>query len=332
MCPCLPGKHMVIIPAPLLPARVHGAAESMHRMTTTESRPEAMADVPGICELPLTRAVVQYRRAHELYRPGGRIQDIGLAVVLEGRFASSVRAIDLGSARIKYLNLASELVVLDWVYGPTLAHLRTLTAADEDPDAARESESAGKRESAGHRDDRNLRRYCFDLALRVLNRRGFSPLTRPTLLRIGFRDICKDLDLHENTVVRIVTGRGTVTRVHLDYEANALVFRTATREGAQTLEGVLREVFPDLPVGRPSVGAPDRTESRQVRFGIPVDFNELRGSLQRMRGGLSHLIARFEPERFRAVGGIVSTFGERATLSRLSFGESDAVGGGLAVH
>lgn len=305
----------------------------MHRMITTQSRPEAMADVPGTCELALTRAVVQYRRAHELYRPGGRIQDIGLAVVLEGRFASSVRAIDLGSARIKYLNLASELVVLDWVYDPTLTHLRSLAAADEeDPQTARRPESAERPGSADQHDSQKLRRYCFDLALRVLNRRGFSSLTRPTLLRIGFRDICKDLDLHENTVVRIVTGQGTVTRVHLDYEANALVCRAPTREGAQMLEGVLREVFPGLPVGRLPAGTTGRTESRQVRFGIPVDFNELRRSLQRMRGGLSHLIARFEPERFRAVGGIVSTFGERATLNRLSFGDSHAVGGGLAVH
>ena len=309
----------------------------MHRMITTDSRPEAMADVPGICELPLTRAVVQYRRTHELYRPGGRIQDIGLAVVLEGRFASSVRAIDLGSARIKYLNLASELVVLDWVYGPTLAHLKTLAATGEDPGATRAPEASRKTEPADRQDRRQLRRYCFDLALRVLNRRGFSSLTRPTLLRIGFRDICKDLDLHENTVVRIVTGRGAVTRVHLDYEANALVFRGATREAAQMLESILREVFPGLPVGRPPADARSWNESRHVRFGIPVDFDELRRSLQRMRGGLSHLIARFEPERFRAVGGIVSTFGERATLNRLAFGGSgavggDAVGSGLAVH
>lgn len=309
----------------------------MHRMTTTESRPEAMADVPGICELPLTRAVVQYRQAHELYQPGGRIQDIGLAVVLEGRFASSVRAIDLGSARIKYLNLASELVVLDWVYGPTLMHLKTLAATGEGSVALEAPQAAAKSETADRPDGRQLRRYCFDLALRVLNRRGFSPLTRPTLLRIGFRDICKDLDLHENTVVRIVTGHGAVTRVHLDYEANALVFRAATDEAARTLDGVLREVFPGLPIGRPSAAARSGDESRQVRFGIPVDFDELRVSLQRMRGGLSHLIARFEPERFRAVGGIVSTFGERATLNRLSIGDADAVGGdaadsGFAVH
>ena len=43
----------------------------------SESRPEAMADVPGICELPLTRAVVQYRDIHEIDLLGGKIQDIG---------------------------------------------------------------------------------------------------------------------------------------------------------------------------------------------------------------------------------------------------------------
>lgn len=304
----------------------------MHRMITTESRPEAMADVPGICELALTRAVVQYRDTHELYRPGGRIQDIGLAVVLEGRFASSVRAIDLGSARVKYLNLASELVILDWVYDTTLAHLHTLAAADEATSAAGEQASADEPGTDAGRNRRRLRRYCFDLALRVLNRRGFSPLTRPTLLRIGFRDVCKDLDLHENTVVRIVTGRRTVTRVHLDYEANTLVFGATTPDAARMLEGVLREVFPGLDVKRPPRGEPHRNETRHVRFGIPVDFDEVRTSLLRMRGGLGHLIARFEPERYRAVGGIVSTFGERATLDRLSIGIGDAVGSGLTVH
>ena len=104
----------------------------MHPITATESRPEAMADVPGICELPLTRAVVQYRDVHELYLRGGRIQDIGLAVVIEGRFAASVRAVDLGSAEVKYLNLASELVILDWVYDRTLAHIGTLAASGDD--------------------------------------------------------------------------------------------------------------------------------------------------------------------------------------------------------
>jgi hypothetical protein len=50
-----------------------------------DARPEAMGDVPGICELSLTRAIVQYRDVHEMDTPGGRIEDIGLAMVVEGR-------------------------------------------------------------------------------------------------------------------------------------------------------------------------------------------------------------------------------------------------------
>ena len=91
-----------------------------------EARPEAMADVPGACELPLTRAVVQYRDVHEVDSPGGRIQDIGLALVLEGRYPSSAEAVDLGSGDVKLLDLGHELVVLDWIYEPTLEHVSGL--------------------------------------------------------------------------------------------------------------------------------------------------------------------------------------------------------------
>ena len=279
----------------------------MHPITTTESRPEAMADVPGICELPLTRAVVQYRDVHELNRSGGRIQDIGLAVVVEGRFASSVRAMDLGSAEVKYLNLASELVILDWVYDPTLAHIRDLAAAGRDAVATAGLDPSGE-----------LRRYCFDLALRVLDRHGFSHLTRPTLLRIGFRDLCKDLDLHESTVVRIVTGRDEVTRVHLDYDANALVFRSAGPSLGTKMKSAIREIFPQLPIQRPAADDAGGSTAWQVRFGVPVTFAELRAGLLAMRRGLNHLFARFEPERFRSVEGLLDTFGERATLDLLA--------------
>ena len=280
----------------------------MHPIITTESRPEAMADVPGICELPLTRAVVHYRDAHELYRTGGRIQDIGMAVVVEGRFASAVRAIDLGSAEVKYLNLASELVILDWVYEPTLAHIRALAGPGREAAVT----------APGPSDE--LRRYCFDLALRVLDRRGFSHLTRPTLLRIGFRDLCKDLDLHESTVVRIVTGRGEVTRVHLDYDANALVFHSAGPSIGRKVEVAIREIFPGLSVQRSATADSGASPAWEVRFGVPVTFAELRASLLAMRRGLNHLFARFEPERFRSVEGLMATFGERATLDRFALG------------
>jgi hypothetical protein len=275
----------------------------MHLVTATESRPDALADVPGICDLPLTRAVVQYRDVHELHHAGGGIHDIGLALVMAGRFASSARVLDLGSAEIKYLNLTSELVILDWVYDPTLAHLCFL------------SEAAERNPSRGVQ----LRRYSFDLALRVLNRRGFTPLTRPILLRIGFRDLCKDLDLHENTVVRIATGPGTVTRVHLDYEANCLVFRTPARRVDGGLEKALRGAFVGLPAGWLRQETEDEYVIHRVRFGVPVTFDEVLGSLRAMRRGLGRLVAHFEPERFGMVSGLTSTFGERTTLDRLAF-------------
>ena len=101
----------------------------MHQLTSlSDPRPEAMADVPGVCELPVTRAVVQYRDLHEIDLPGGRIQDIGLALVLEGRYPSSSQVVDLGSAQVKYLDLSTELVILDWVYEPTLEHVNRLVA------------------------------------------------------------------------------------------------------------------------------------------------------------------------------------------------------------
>lgn len=289
----------------------------MHGITLTESRPDALADVPGVCDLPLTRAVVQYRDVHELHHPGGQIRDIGLALVLAGRFASSARVVDLGSGEIKYLNLASELVILDWVYEPTLAHLRLLSeAAERTPSRTVQ-----------------LRRYCFDLALRVLNRRGFTPLTRPILLRIGFRDLCKDLDLHESTVVRIATGPGEITRIHLDYEANSLVFRTSRGRSAGGLEAALRGAFAGLPVVAPlqGQGGGGGREVYHVRLGVPVNFDEVLESLRKMRHGLGHLVARYEPERFGMVHGLMSTFGERATLDRLIFREEglEAVAGGF---
>ena len=105
--------------------------------TATETRPEAMGDVPGICELPLTRAVVQYRDLHEMDAAGGRIEDIGLALVVEGKFASTAEVVDLGSGSVKVLDLSTELVVLDWVYDPTIEHVAQLITASA---ATRQSE------------------------------------------------------------------------------------------------------------------------------------------------------------------------------------------------
>ena len=267
----------------------------------TSTLPEAMGDVPGVCELPLTRAVVQYRDVHEMDTPGGRIEDIGLALVVEGRYPSSSESVDLGSGQVKVLDLSTELVVLDWVYEPTLDHMSSLvTASVADPEAAA-----------------LLKQYALRLGLRVLERVGFGPLTRPTFLRIGFRDVCRDLDLHEGTSIRIVLGPGRLTRAHLDYDLGALVFRTAFQEPDVQLEHALLEAFPEGELRRLVPLSIAESLGYQVRLPFPETLEEARQSLGIMRRGLAALMARFEPERFRSVDRLLDTFGVRETLGAL---------------
>lgn len=270
----------------------------------SEARPEAMADVPGICELPLTRAVVHYRDLHEVDLPGGRIQDIGLALVLEGRFASSAEVVDLGSSTVKMLDLSSELVVLDWVYEPTLDHVNRLL---------REKAEATQADVEGTR----LGSYCLKMALSLLGRVGYGPLTRPTILRIGFRDICRDLDLHEGTSVRILIGENRITRAHLDYDANALVFQVPSPEPDVVLEGAVLEAFPENEVLRLSENHDGGSISYQVRLPLPTSLSGARSQLQVIRLGLGRLLARFEPGRFEMVEQQLATFGSRETLGQL---------------
>jgi hypothetical protein len=268
-----------------------------------------MADVPGVCEVSLTRAVVQYRNVHEADIPEGRIEDIGLALVLDGEFASASQVLDLGSAQVKQLDLSTELVVLDWVYQPTLRHVHQLLRAAADPS------------TGGLHARRSLTPYCFDLALRVLLRTGYGPLSRPVLLRIGFRDICRDLDLHEGTSVRIAMGRGRIARARLDSDRNVLVFGTAFREPDEVLEDALRAAFSGRDLRRILPLVQTKGLSYQVRFPLPLTFSEAQAQVRDIREGLAQLLARFEPQRFRALQEVLETFGSRETLARLHLRE-----------
>jgi len=276
----------------------------MQPNVTTDTRPEAMGDVPGICELPLTRAVVQYRDLHEMDTPGGRIEDIGLALVMEGRYASTAEAIDLGSGSVKVLDLSTELVVLDWVYDPTLDHVSQLITA-----------------AASMRDGKALQRYVFQLGLRILERVGYGPLTRPSFLRIGYRDICRDLDLHEGTSIRFVLGPGRLTRAYLDYDACALTFRTAFSEPDRQLEHALTDAFPSAELRRREPRGVTDAVTYQVRLSLPTTLAEARMALARMRRGLVSLMARFEPDRFAPIEEMIDTFGARETLAGLQIHE-----------
>jgi hypothetical protein len=262
-----------------------------------DPRPEALGDVPGICELPLTRAVVQYRGVHEVDGPDGRIEDIGLGLVLEGRFASAAEVLDLGSGQVKVLDLSTQLVVLDWVYDPTLAHVQELVAG-----AAR-----GERGELG--------RYAERLGLRILERVGFGPLSRPTFLRIGFRDVCRDLDLHEGTSIRLVLGPGRLVRIHLDYDGCALRIRTALQAPDGELEQALARAFPDAELRRLVPASATDALGYQIRFPLPETLGEARALLGDVRRGLAAMVARFEPARFRSLETMLDTFGARETLA-----------------
>jgi hypothetical protein len=268
--------------------------------TTLERRPEAMADVPGVCELPLTRAIVQYRDVHETRNAGGRIRDIGLGLVLEGRYASSAEVVDLGSADLKVLDLSAELVVLDWAYEPTHDHARRLVV------------------SAAQGDRGDFRRFCWDLAFQVLHRIGYGPLSRSTLLRIGFRDICRDLDLHDGTSVRLAAGSGSGSgfRIHLDYDANALHVHPVAGPMTSTVERALARAFPSALPSRPRGDASPEADLL-LRFPIPLGMGELRSQMAEIREGIASLLRRFEPRRAAAVQSLVSTFGRRETLARI---------------
>lgn len=280
---------------------------AMQLNSTADTRPEAMGDVPGICELPLTRAVVQYRDIHEMDTPGGRIEDIGLALVVEGKYAATSEVVDLGSGSVKVLDLSTELVVLDWVYEPTVEHVSELITA-----------------SAAMRDQDALRSYSRKLGLRLLERVGFGPLTRPTFLRVGFRDICRDLDLHEGTSIRFVLGPGRLTRAHLDYDACALVFRTAFQESDARLEHALSDAFPTAQLHREEPAGAADAVSYHVRMPIPTTLSEARTALAAMRRGLATLMARFEADRYASVARFMETFGARETLAGLHIHEPSA--------
>ena len=169
--------------------------------------------------------------------------------------------------------------------------------------------------------DDGLRKYSATLGLRVLERVGFGPLSRPTFLRIGFRDICRDLDLHEGTSIRFVLGPGRLTRAHLDYDACSLVFQTVFREPDQALELALTNAFPAAGIHRDEPIGETGSIAYHVRLPIPTTLSETRQVLARMRRGLAGLTARFEPQRFAALEEVLEAFGARETLAGLSIHE-----------
>jgi len=257
----------------------------------------------GSFEVSLTRAVVPYNDPQGHLLPGGRIQDIGLGVVMDGSNPARSDVLDLGSAELRVVNLNGPLAVLGWLYP---SGLRSLQRAVEDL-------------GASHPD--RARAFTFGMAVRTLQSVGFGPLTRPTLLRIGYRDICQDLDLHEGTAIRLLLASGSVLRLHLDYESVTLVARTGRSTRDPVTEELLRDAFPERDLLRGSVSEPSGAWGYHIPLPVPRSLTETRSLLGEMRRGLGSLLQSLDGERFRSMRELHGALGERDSLRTL--GEQD---------
>ena len=267
---------------------------------------EADSPLVGTFEVPLTRAVLPYRDDGDGTLPGGRMGDIGLGVVVDGSNPARTDVVDLGSAELRVANLTGPLVGLGWVYPSGLRTLERVVAdldrEEGEPDRARA--------------------FTFSMALRILEGAGFSPLTRPTVLRIGFRDLCQDLDLHEGTALRLVMPSGSVARIHLDYDDVSLVVRTGRSPRSPELESALADAFPGREILRGAMRDPAGTQAYHLPLSVPRTLPQARTLLGKVRRGLVHLLARFEPDRYRSLRDLTRTFGERDSLRSLGKGSA----------
>ncbi len=298
MCP----DRAVDAPATRGLTKPWAASKGDQVLNSNPGQSETYRTNPGPPDLVVTGAVVQYRSRHEITQRRALASDIGVALVTEGRFPSACVAVDLGSTAVKELDLSSELVVFSWVDRDTVDHVRHLLS------------NGG---SAVGGPARDAEPYCFALALRALREVGFSSISRPSFLRIGFRDIARDLDPGGTTGIRVRMGTGSVAHVELDPQANALVVRSDGFTAPTVMEEALAESFPAADLRRAPSSSAASVGAYEVRLPHPHTLGELRSLVERIRSGISHLVWRYEPERSRALSEQLDTFGRRDSLGRL---------------
>jgi hypothetical protein len=265
---------------------------------------EPESPLTGMFEVTLTRAVLPYRDPADRALPGGRMGDIGLGVVVDGSNPARSDVVDLGSAERRSADLTGPLVVLGWLYPSGLRSLERVVSNAE----------------SGEVDRQRAQAFTFSMARRVLEGAGFTSLTRPIVLRIGFRDLCRDLDLHEGTALRLMLPSETVARIHLDYDDVNLVVRTGRSSRDPELESALSDAFPGRKLLRGTLGDPAGTQTYHVPLPVPRVLSQARALLGKLRRGLVHMLARFEPERYRSLRDLTRTFGERDSLRTLKEG------------
>src|SRR5690606_38585588 len=111
------------------------------------------------------------------------------------------------------------------------------------------------------------------IALSVLRRAGFTALTRPTILRIGFRDVVRDLDLNERTAARIALGAGDLATFHFRYDDAVLFIERGNTEPDADFERLLLDAFPGADSHR--VPHHDRI-GYDLRFPLPLSLADVR--------------------------------------------------------
>lgn len=269
--------------------------------TAARARFDALMEFPGMGDLSLTRAIVRYQEGQLVdgSRPGA--DDLGVALVVDGEYVAAAEVIELGSGRMLHLDLSTGVVILDWVYPSTLDYVRLLLRSARDIDASGDDAPG------------TLRAYCETIALGVLGQSGFGALTRTTILRLGFRDILRDLDPHEDAAVRIQAGPDDRIEATLDCDANALVVHwRGQADGVQPR--LLASLFPSAHVR----AAPAATGAAyQLRFPLPCNLDDARAQLREVRDGLLGLFATYEPDRYRSIRHALDIFGPRDTLVQL---------------
>ena len=271
--------------------------------TAARARLDALMEFPGTGDLSLTRAIVRYQEGQVVDGSHPGADDLGIALVIDGEYAAAAEAIELGSGRLLHLDLSTGVVILDWVYPSTLDYVRLLLRAVRDVDF-----EASADDTPG-----TLRAYCETITLGVLGRSDFGSLARSTILRLGFRDILRDLDPHEEAAVRIQAASGDRIEVRFDCDANALV--VVRRSGAgDSYQRFLASLFPGAHLrGVPMVGG----VCHQLRYPAPFTLDDAREQLREVRDGLLGLVATYEPERYRAIRQALDIFGPRDTLAWL---------------
>ena len=198
------------------------------------------------------------------------------------------------------MDLNGPAVILGWVTPQRVQSLQSALEAR----VAEAADGASEREGLAG----------FSLIQGLLRRRGVDAYTLPVVLRLGFGDVCRDLDPHAHPAVRFRLADGGIARAQLDVSHAALRVSMNPSQDLTTLHEGLAAAFPQRTVTRGSSDALTGFGVLRVQLPIPGDLTEVRDRVTELREGLLSLLARFDPERHGTLQGVLATFGPRDRL------------------